>query len=340
MRNLIIILSIIAGYAANAQNVTWYVSNGKLFAMDPTTGVNFALIGNTPDTPLVTSKYRHDSLVSAASGKQATLVSGTNIKTVNGNSLLGSGDISITAGFAWGNATGTLSDQTDLQTALNAKQATLVSGTNIKTVNSTSLLGSGDISITTVSGNAGTATALQTARNINGVSFNGSADITTAQFIRLTSTYTLTSQTGLQKIFNSTTNGAFTAAGSTSYRFEVEFDLSSMSATSGNFGFGFLGTATLTSVKYVSTASKTAIGTPSTTQITTSSVATATGLVSANTTTTGHARITGIVAVNAGGTLIPAVSLGVAAAAVVGVNSYFSLTPIGTNTQTSTSNFN
>ncbi len=31
---------------------------------------------------------------------------------------------------------------------------------------------------TSVSGNAGTATVLQTARNINGVSFNGSADIT------------------------------------------------------------------------------------------------------------------------------------------------------------------
>jgi hypothetical protein len=34
-----------------------------------------------------------------------------------------------------------------LQTALDAKQVTLVSGTNIKTVNSTSLLGSGDIAI-------------------------------------------------------------------------------------------------------------------------------------------------------------------------------------------------
>lgn len=36
---------------------------------------------------------------------------------------------------------------TATQTALNAKQDTLVSGTNIKTINSTSLLGSGDISI-------------------------------------------------------------------------------------------------------------------------------------------------------------------------------------------------
>lgn len=35
---------------------------------------------------------------------------------------------------------------------------------------------------TTVSGNAGTATTLQTARSINGTSFNGSADITTANW--------------------------------------------------------------------------------------------------------------------------------------------------------------
>jgi hypothetical protein len=38
---------------------------------------------------------------------------------------------------------------TATQTALDAKQATLVSGTNIKTINSTSLLGSGDIEIET-----------------------------------------------------------------------------------------------------------------------------------------------------------------------------------------------
>lgn len=58
-------------------------------------------------------------------------------------------------GGTWGSITGTLSNQTDLQTALNAKQATLVSGTNIKTINGSSLLGSGDISISGV----GTGTA-------------------------------------------------------------------------------------------------------------------------------------------------------------------------------------
>jgi hypothetical protein len=88
-------------------------------------------------------------LNSALSGKQATLVSGTNIKTVNGQSLLGSGNITISGGGSstWGGITGTLSSQTDLQSALNAKQATLVSSTNIRTINSQSLLGSGDIII-------------------------------------------------------------------------------------------------------------------------------------------------------------------------------------------------
>lgn len=50
-------------------------------------------------------------------------------------------------GVTWGSITGTLSDQTDLQSALDAKQTTLVSGTNIKTINGNSLLGSGDLTI-------------------------------------------------------------------------------------------------------------------------------------------------------------------------------------------------
>jgi hypothetical protein len=44
---------------------------------------------------------------------------------------------------------------TATQTALNAKQATLVSGTNIKTINNESLLGSGNI---TISGSGGVTT--------------------------------------------------------------------------------------------------------------------------------------------------------------------------------------
>ncbi len=48
---------------------------------------------------------------------------------------------------AWGGITGTLSDQTDLSAALAGKQDALVSGTSIKTINGSSLLGGGDLVI-------------------------------------------------------------------------------------------------------------------------------------------------------------------------------------------------
>ena len=63
----------------------------------------------------------------ALDAKQATLVSGTNIKTINSTSLLGSGDISVAS--AWGSISGTLSNQTDLQTALDTKLAKAVGST-------------------------------------------------------------------------------------------------------------------------------------------------------------------------------------------------------------------
>jgi hypothetical protein len=59
------------------------------------------------------------AVTTALATKQDTLVSGTNIKTVNSTSLVGSGNVAV--------------------------QPTLVSGTNIKTLNSVSLLGAGDI---------------------------------------------------------------------------------------------------------------------------------------------------------------------------------------------------
>lgn len=61
--------------------------------------------------------WKNESLSTA--GIQPTLVSGTNIKTINSTSLVGSGNVSV--------------------------QPTLVAGTNIKYVNGFSLLGSGDL---------------------------------------------------------------------------------------------------------------------------------------------------------------------------------------------------
>jgi hypothetical protein len=160
------------------------------------------------------------------------------------------------------------------------------------------------------------------------------------QFMVSNATYTLVSQTALQKLFNTPTNGAFTAKGATAYYFECEFDLSAMSTTSGTFGFGFLGTATYTSIRYTATSAKAAIGTASASQIVRGTGATSQTLTTASTATTGRTRITGIIRVNAGGTIIPSVSLSTASAGVIQPNAVFKVYPIGTNTVTSLGNFN
>lgn len=107
---------------------------------------------------------------SALSSKQDTLVSGTNIKTINGGSILGSGNLVIQSGTSnWDDIQGkpqfaevatsgdyndltnkpTIPDVSDLATKqeIAGKQDTLVSGTNIKTINGNSVLGAGDITI-------------------------------------------------------------------------------------------------------------------------------------------------------------------------------------------------
>ena len=84
--------------------------------------VGLGNVDNTADADKPVSSATQTAL----NAKQDTLVSGTNIKTVNSTSLVGSGDVSV--------------------------QATLVSGTNIKTINDESILGSGNI---TISGGGG-----------------------------------------------------------------------------------------------------------------------------------------------------------------------------------------
>lgn len=42
--------------------------------------------------------FAKDEIETLQTGKQDTLVSGTNIKTVNGTSILGSGDIAVSGG--------------------------------------------------------------------------------------------------------------------------------------------------------------------------------------------------------------------------------------------------
>lgn len=108
-----------------------------------------AALSAKADTSAVTYE-----ISAAVSGKQDTLISGTNIKTINNQSILGDGNITIEQGTV---------DQTIVSGSTNAvaggavydglagKQETLVSGTNIKTVGTQSLLGSGNVALMTAS---------------------------------------------------------------------------------------------------------------------------------------------------------------------------------------------
>jgi hypothetical protein len=152
------------------------------------------------------------------------------------------------------------------------------------------------------------------------------------QFILQQGAYTLTSQTAAQKLFNPTTNGTVTLTAGT-YAFDCGFSLSSMSATSGSFGFAFGGAATFT--QYWN-----AIGQKgaTTTQMTYNTTAN-TSLAVASTGTSGSAQINGVLVVTVGGTLIPQVSLTQAAAAVVGIGSYFRIRPLGSSSVTNVGNW-
>jgi hypothetical protein len=113
-----------------------------------------------------------------------------------------------------------------------------------------------------------------------------------------------------------------------------------MSASSGSFGFALGGTATIaqywTALARKSTLTDTATTNP---PVYSYNTAANTGLTAANTVTTGFASINGIISVTVAGTVIPQVSLGVAAAAAVGVESYFRISPLGTTSVTSVGNW-
>lgn len=85
------------------------------------------------------------------SGKQDTLVSGSNIKTINGKTILGRGNLNIIDDYIVDSELSTTSEypvqNKVITNALGTKQEVLVNGENIKTVLNAGVLGAGNLSL-------------------------------------------------------------------------------------------------------------------------------------------------------------------------------------------------
>lgn len=83
-------INAVAADLTNINNASIYAAESKQWA-----------IGDPTEPSGGSAKYWADTAASTLSGKQDTLVSGTNIKTINNNSILGSGNIDIQSGATY-----------------------------------------------------------------------------------------------------------------------------------------------------------------------------------------------------------------------------------------------
>ena len=185
-------------------------SVGTLTNLTVTNPIAGSVTGNagtaTNLTGLTTSVATLNNLSGVNSGDQTTITgnaaTATKLATarnINGVAFDGSGDITITSTADAGTLTGTTLKSTVTGSSLtsvgtltnltvtnpiagsvtgNAGTATNLTGltTSVATLNNLSGVNSGDQ--TTITGNAGTATKLAASKTINGVAFDGTADIT------------------------------------------------------------------------------------------------------------------------------------------------------------------
>ena len=165
--------------------------------------------------------------------------------------------------------------------------------------------------------------------------------IRTEQWVVLTGTNTMTSQTAVQPIFDGgggPTNGAVTLPVGT-YQFELTFAVTNLSATTGTYGFGLGGTATKT-FSYVSNATKASNTlTTAAAGLMTFGTAASTAISASSTSTAGTAMIKGIIRVTVTGTIIPQLSMSSASASIVSAGSYFRVSPIGNATVATVGNW-
>ena len=291
-------------------------SNGTLIAdVDPTavTGAGAALIISTNNVERARFNASGMTLVTPL----AVAYGGTGAATLTGY-VKGAGTAALTA-----SATIPATDITGLATvATSGSAADLTGNLAVARLNG----GTGATATTFWRGDGAWATPVVAWGAITGT-LSGQTDLQTAldakdplwDMIRLPADYTLTSTTAAQQLFNTTANGAYTAATGL-YEFDAMIYVTNMSATAGNAALSFAGTATL--ADQIMAAMGRDDATPTTANAVTGNWAFLTSGFATVTVfgTTGSAMVAhwfGSFKVTAAGTVIPSIALGTAAAAIV-----------------------
>ena len=111
-------------YEPKNNNIQGHINNNTTNPHNVTKSqVGLSNVDNTSDV----NKPISSATTTALAGKQATLVSGTNIKTINGNSILGSGDIA-TLSLAGGTMTGAITAIRETKVAMDSNNINLATG--------------------------------------------------------------------------------------------------------------------------------------------------------------------------------------------------------------------
>ena len=129
----------------NKGYITGYTETDPVFQASAASGITSQNITNWNNkldssalTPYYTSAQTDNAISNATSGKQDTLVSGTNIKTINNQSLLGSGNIEIQGGG--GGSSYTAGNNIDITNDV-------ISVTGLATINGSAITEGGNIVI-------------------------------------------------------------------------------------------------------------------------------------------------------------------------------------------------
>ena len=183
-----------AGFTTNVGDITGVTAGSYLTGGGTSGTVTLNVDATTTNTASkvvardASGNFAAGTITAALSGNATTATTLQTARTINGVSFNGSANITVTA-----NTPNTLTRGTYLTGSNFNGSAATTWAVDATTTNTASKVvardASGNFAAGTITaaltGNASTATTLQTARTINGVSFNGSANITVADATKL-----------------------------------------------------------------------------------------------------------------------------------------------------------